>query len=75
MCYIKVCTVFTNADDPCPNDRDHMNKLESIIKLCPSPNVSSNPIGGQYIKLIHYCQLVPINQTVLKHGPLSLDTH
>ena len=51
-----------------------MNKLDGIIKLCPSPpDVSSNPIGGQYIKLIHHCQLVPINLTVLKHDPLPLD--
>ena len=37
FCYIKICIIFTNADDPCPSDRDHMNKLESIIILCPSP--------------------------------------
>ena len=50
-CYIKICISFTNADDPCPSDRDHMNKLESIIKLCPPPpHVSSNSFGGQYIK-------------------------
>ena len=79
-CYIKICTIFTNVDDPCLNDRDHMNELDDIIKLCPSPpppppppDVSSNPIGGQYIKLIHHCQLVPINWTVLKHDPLPLD--
>ena len=51
FCYIKICIIFTNADDPCPSDRDHMNKLESIIILCPSPpDVSSNSFGGQYIK-------------------------
>ena len=51
LCYIKICIIFTNADDPCPSDRDHMNKLESIIRLCPSPpDVSSNSFGGQYIK-------------------------
>ena len=59
LCYIKICITFTNVDDPCLNDRDHMNKLDGIIKLCPSLplDVSSNPIGGQYIKLIHHCQL------------------
>ena len=74
LCYIKICIIFTNADDPCPSDRDHMNKLESIIKLCPSPPMSPPiPLEVNISNMIHHCQLVPISQTVLKLDPLPPD--
>ena len=74
FCYIKICIIFTNADDPCPSDRDHMNKLESIIFLCPSPLMSPPiPLEVNISNMIHHCQLVPISQTVLKLDPLPLD--
>ena len=51
-----------------------MNKLESIIKLCPSPPMSPPiPLEVNISNMIHHCQLVPISQTVLKLDPLPLD--